>query len=53
MGLGARVRALADVRSASSASTRMRDARFALFRPLLGGLPRPVRVLDVRGANGL
>lgn len=52
MGLGARVRALADVRSVSSASTRMRDARFELFRELLDGLPRPVRVLDVGGTNG-
>jgi SAM-dependent methyltransferase len=45
----ARLRALADGRSPGSAADRFRQRRFARLRPLLDGLPRPVRVLDVGG----
>jgi hypothetical protein len=45
----ARLRALADGRRPGSAADRFRQRRFARLRPLLDGLPRPVRVLDVGG----
>lgn len=41
----------AECRDADSLSARLRRKRFALFRRLLGDLPRPARILDVGGTE--
>lgn len=47
----ARLRGLADGRRPGSAADRFRQRRFARFRQLVDGLPRPVRILDVGGTT--
>ncbi len=47
----ARLRGLADGRRPGSAADRFRQRRFARFRELVDGLPRPVRILDVGGTT--
>ncbi len=42
---------LADNERRGSLANRLRRRRFALFTQLLGGLPRPVRIVDVGGTE--
>jgi hypothetical protein len=47
----ARLQRLADDGSAGSISHRLRERRFRLFDRLVGGLPRPLRIIDVGGTT--
>jgi hypothetical protein len=46
-----KIRQLADGQNPDSLSNRLRSRRFQLFESLVGGLPRPLRILDVGGTN--
>ena len=46
------LRAATDVHQAGSFATHLRRKRFALFRALLAGVPRPLHILDVGGTQG-
>jgi len=45
------IRKLADNSEMTSLASRARLRRFALFRQLLDGVPRPVRILDIGGTQ--
>jgi methyltransferase family protein len=47
----ARLRALADDKSAESLSHRLRARRFQLFEQLVADLPRPLSIIDLGGTN--
>jgi hypothetical protein len=47
----ARLRGLADDKSATSLSHRLRARRFELFERLVADLPRPVTIIDLGGTN--
>src|SRR5690242_8516724 len=49
--LTARLRGLADDKSAGSLSHRLRERRFRLFEQLVADLPRPLNVIDLGGTN--
>lgn len=46
-----RLQQLADDGRASSISHRLRERRFRLFDQLVGGLPRPLRIIDIGGTT--
>lgn len=46
-----RLQRLADDTSPGSLSHRLRERRFRLFDQLVGGLPRPLSIVDVGGTN--
>jgi hypothetical protein len=47
----ARMRGLADDKSAGSLSHRLRERRFRLFEKLVADLPRPLTIIDLGGTN--
>jgi hypothetical protein len=47
----ARLRGLADDKSAGSISNRMRERRFRFFEQLVADLPRPLSIIDLGGTN--
>ncbi|WP_053226874.1 methyltransferase domain-containing protein [Solirubrobacter soli] len=47
----ARLRGLADDKSAGSISHRLRERRFRLFEQLVADLPRPLNIIDLGGTN--
>ena len=51
ISLTARLQRLADDNAAGSLSHRLRERRFRLFDQLVGGMPRPLRIIDIGGTT--